>query len=111
MIKKLIEIIGIKATYTIIVSIVLFIIASFAYLIYQKNSLQDDLSRAENDIILVTKEFYSLHKEHENLEKNYKEQEEYHIYSISVLNKKHKIEINRASTVAGMKEKANEISP
>ena len=63
----------------------------------------DGKKQAENNIILVTKEFDILYSRHTNLEADYDEQKEYHAYSIKLLNARHKKDLIQVKNITKIK--------
>ena len=73
------------------------------YITYQLDNALVGKKQAEDNIILVTNEFDTLHTKHTNLEVDYKKQTRYHKQSIAILKLKHAKDIQQERDVTKIK--------
>ena len=93
--------------------IVLVIVVVSIYIKMLKGDIQDEIEArkdAENNVVLISREFELLYQTHSSLEQDYSEQQKFHKYSIELLNEQHLKDLRLITQVTKIKTEIENVT-
>jgi len=76
----------------------------------ERDNAIEDKKEAENNVVLISREFELLYNIHTSLEKDYSEQQKYHEYSINLLNEQHLKDLKLITQVTKIKTEIENVT-
>lgn len=96
---------GRKSIKFMVGGVIILAIGIYIFILTNKlDSALEEKKQAENNIILITNEFYRLNDLKDQLEKDIIDQKLYHAYTVKVLKQRHDLELHRTTEMVKIKE-------